>query len=718
MPSPRAFFRAAGALSSAIAAVARVAGMAILVAVALFCVLLLAVRFVVFPHVEDYRDDLTAALARQLKQPVEIDGLATGWDGWNPKIILHGFRVRSAASPASSPLLDLPQVEMVIAWTSLPLFDLRLRQLVLHQPRLAIRRDRDGMLHIAGMEFDPSQMHDDAPLTDWILRQPHIDVRDALITWNDDLRNAPQLVLDHVQIRLESQFGRHRFGLLGTPPAELAAPIDVRGDVRRGPDGSWQQATGKLYVRLDYADIAASSEWLPLPAPIASGKGALRLWFDFAAGEPREVVADLELAGVKAKLGPDLPVLELASLSGRAGWSIAPPRREFYTRALAFVTTEGQRFEPTDLKVTLREATGNGAATGLIEFDRLQLAPLRDLMVHLPMPERVRNDLARYAPRGTLTRGRILWEGRGDTPDIYSAAADFSGLGVAAQAEIPGVDGLTGHLEMTQATGDLKLASRGGAIALPRVFADPIPFDSLAGDFNWTRTGDRTAIEIERLEFANADAAGRATGKFRSVPDGPGEIDLNAQLTRGNLAQVHRYLPLGVPAAVRNWLRSALAKGTSPDVKLKLAGNLAEFPFPGGKGGVIHGDGQGARRGARLRARLAVAVGARRRREHHGYEADDRCHARPHLGSAPRKSPRRNRRSSCRSSGARRRRRRGRPDRGFSSLCRREPGRRLDRPRHRWGTRNRRRPARIETHVPARRCGEQQGRRRVPVPQQ
>ena len=32
---------------------------------------------------------------------------------------------------ASSPLLDLPQVELVVAWTSLPLLDLRLKELVL-----------------------------------------------------------------------------------------------------------------------------------------------------------------------------------------------------------------------------------------------------------------------------------------------------------------------------------------------------------------------------------------------------------------------------------------------------------------------------------------------------------------------------------------------------------------------------------------------------------
>jgi hypothetical protein len=132
------------------------------------------------------------------------------------------------------------------------------------------------------MEIDPSQVSDDQPLTDWLLRQREIVVHDALITWDDDQRNAPQLVLDRVQFRLENRFGRHRFGLRGTPPAELASPLDLRGDLALGSMRDWQNAQGTVFVRLDYADVAAWREWLPLPAQIASGTGALRIWFQFA----------------------------------------------------------------------------------------------------------------------------------------------------------------------------------------------------------------------------------------------------------------------------------------------------------------------------------------------------------------------------------------------------------------------------------------------------
>ena len=575
--------RAPSPLAAAVIRLLRFGWFVTLAGIALFCVALLLVRFVVFPQVEAYRDDLAVALSAQLQQPVEIDRLSTGWDGWNPKVVIHGFRVRSGTG--ATPLLDLPEVGLIVAWTSLPFLDLRLKQLVVVQPRLAIRRDRAGILRIAGMEFDPDEVRDNSPIGAWLLRQPHIDVHDALISWNDDLRNAPQLVLDHVEFRLESRFGRHRFGLRGTPPAEIAAPIDVRGDFRGVVVNDWQHATGRLYVRLDYADIAAWSEWLPFPVPIASGQGAVRLWVDFAAGGPSDVVADLELKEVKAKLAADLPELDLARLSGRAGWRVAPPRQEVYTRGLTFVTAAGQRFDPTDFSLTLRAAGAGSPATGLIEFDQLQLAPLRDLAAQLPLPERIRVSLARYAPRGTLTRGRVLWEGSAEAPTVYNAAADFTDAGIAAQGMTPGIVGLSGRVEMTQAAGDLKLAGRNATLELGQVLADAVPIDRLQGDVSWEHRPDHTLVRIDRLEFASQGTTGRASGQYQTAAQGPGAIDVNAQLSRVGIPQVHRYLPLSTPPAVRDWLRTALTAGTTGEVRMKLAGNLADFPYPNRKGG-------------------------------------------------------------------------------------------------------------------------------------
>jgi uncharacterized protein (TIGR02099 family) len=587
MPSVRAFFRAPAAISSALLRVARVVGYGVAAGFVAFALLLLAIRFVVIPNVERYRDPLADLLTRQLGQPVELGALAAGWDGWNPKLVIQELKVLDRQRAAATPLLELPEVDLTVAWTSLPFFELRLKQLVIERPRLAIRRDRAGVIHLAGLEFDPAQATDDSPLTEWMLHQRQIVVRDALILWNDDLRNAPQLVLDQVQFRLENRFGRHRFGLNGTPPPELAAPIDVRGELAGGTVKDWQDAAGRLYVRLDYADVAAWQEWLPLPLPmsIGSGKGALRLWVDFAGGEAREIVADLELADVLARLGEGLPELALAHLSGRLGWRNQATGHEIFGRSVGFVTVDGQRLEPATFALALRDAAGGRLATGQADVDHVQLEPLRDIAAHLPLPDAWRRNLARYAPRGTIAHARFSWEGPIEAPVAFAVRGEFANLGVAAQDDIPGATGLSGSVDATQTGGGLKLASREATLDLPKVFVDPMAFDALTGSVGWDRKDGRTTVRIDRLDFSTAHASGTVAGTYRKLAEGPGTIDLTAQLGRVDVRDIHRYLPRRLGEGTRTWLRDALVAGTAEDARLVLRGDLAAFPFRGSKEG-------------------------------------------------------------------------------------------------------------------------------------
>lgn len=579
MPSVRAFFRAPGAFCIALARILRTV---VVVGFAAFALALLVVRFVVFPHVESYRDTVAATLARQLGHPVEIATLSTGWDGWNPKLVIEGFRVLESAGSGALPLVDLPEIGLIVSWTSLPLLELRLKELVIERPRLAIRRNRAGHIQVAGIEIDPTLVPDESSLTDWILRQHDIVIRDALIIWDDDLRNAPQLVLDRVQFRMENRFGRHRFGLKGTPPADLAAPLDLRGDLKGVSLKDWQRAEGSLFVRLDYADVAAWREWLPLPEQISTGKGALRVWFQFANGEPREVVADLELADFRTKLADGLPELDLSHVSGRAGWRHTSTEQEFFAQGLAFTSKKGERLDPTNFKVTLRKGP---RPAGKVEFDQLQLAPLVALGANLPLADRVRADLARFAPRGTLTQGRIRWEGTADAPTAYSATAEFANFGMTAQDALPGVTGLSGRFNFADDRGEARFTGNGAVLALPRVFEAPIAFDRLQSVVKWDRRDGKTAVRIEQFEFANADAAGSATGTYRTSAQGPGEIDLSAQVSRIEARHVHTYLPRVIDDDTRHWLRTSLTAGAAADARLKIAGNLAQFPFANGKGG-------------------------------------------------------------------------------------------------------------------------------------
>ncbi|MDQ6619349.1 MAG: TIGR02099 family protein [Pseudomonadota bacterium] len=571
----------------AIAKVTRGLAWLVVIGIGVFAAVLLAVRLVLFPNIEHYRDRITQALAAQIHQRVTIDSLATDWDGWNPKLLVTGLRVGGPAGAGERELLELPRVALTLSWTSVLLFEPRLNQLVVDSPRLAVRRDPAGVLHVAGIEIDPANVSHDAAFTDWLLRQHEIVVRNARISWQDEQRHAPPLLLDHVTFRLETRFGGHRFGLTGNPPAELAGPIDVRGDIAGRSAREWQHATGEIYARLDFADVAAWREWLPLPLDISRGKGALRGWFTFSEGELREVVADVELADVRTRLARDVPELALTHVSGRAGWRGERPVRDVYFHQFAFTTEAGQTLPPTDLSLHLRTTDQGVVERGRLEFDRLELQPLRELAQHLPVPVRWRNQLATLSPQGTVSKGTMQWEGPADAPTHFEARADFARLGWLPHVNWPGATGLTGSFKTTSQGGELKLASRDASVSAPRLLADPVTLETLNGDASWTIVADQLVLRLGETRFTNADAAGQLHGSFRQGASGHGAVDLEAMLTRATGKALPRYVPVFMSPNVRSWLARAVTHGSVDEARLKLKGDLENFPFVDGKSGVF-----------------------------------------------------------------------------------------------------------------------------------
>ena len=81
---------------------------------------------------------------------------------------------------------------------------------------------------------------------------------------------------------------------------------------------------------------------------------------------------------------------------------------------------------------------GDRMDSAKLEFERLQLAPLVALSAHLPLPDRVRADLARFAPRGTLTHGRLRWSGNGRCADHLRRDRRVRGCGAPRAGRIPG----------------------------------------------------------------------------------------------------------------------------------------------------------------------------------------------------------------------------------------------------------------------------------------
>src|SRR5258706_13504659 len=151
-----------------------------------FAVVLLTLRYWLLPNVENYREDIVAAISRSVGLPVKIGALSTDWQGLRPRLSIADVRVYDRDGREA---LVLPAVENVVAWRSLVAREVRLHSFLIDAPKLSVRRDADGVIYVAGIRVSGDK--GDGKLSDWILSQGQIIVRGAEIVWLDEARKAP-----------------------------------------------------------------------------------------------------------------------------------------------------------------------------------------------------------------------------------------------------------------------------------------------------------------------------------------------------------------------------------------------------------------------------------------------------------------------------------------------------------------------------------------------
>lgn len=569
------------------------------VSVAVFFVIaatILILRYWVLPNIESYHDAITATISRAIGEHVAIDTIQADWMGLHPHLILRGVRIFDKSGQAA---LTLDKVENNLSWLTFLTGEIRFSSLEIDQPRLGIRRDKDGVIYVAGIPMN--QGPSSSGVSDWLLHQSELVIRNGFILWEDEKRGSPPLMLNSVNFALINSRHHHLFGLQAIPPAELSSPIDVRGNLFGNSLNDLKTWRGKLFARIDYADVSVLRKWMPLPDQVQSGTGAVRVWLDFAQEKPEALTADIYLSKVRAKLGKNLPELGMKTLHGRIAWKSEGGGYEIQTRQLALETDRNESIKPTNFLLQTSPASENSAEQGQISANSLDLGKLSRLSEHFPLPISVRNALVKFSPRGKLDNLQIKWSG--DEPESgffpwqkhapkkptgpwqlpahYSIQARFDNMGLTSSGN--SFNGMSGHIDGNEKGGSFNLDAHLPEFDLPGTFEAPVALNTLTAQAKWRNDADGFGISFGNISFANDNLAGNAFGSYSSANH---FIDFTGQLGKVDAKEVWHYLPSIISKDARNWIKTAILQGEADDIKIRLKGNLDDFPFDR-KGGLF-----------------------------------------------------------------------------------------------------------------------------------
>jgi uncharacterized protein (TIGR02099 family) len=601
-----------------------------------------ALHALIVPRIEKARPWLEQQVSQRWGLDLRIGSLRAQAVSWRhlPTIELRDVSLRNAQGELT---LELARVRATVSPRSL--WRLGLEHLLIEQPRVTLERDVDGRWALAGLPLHSAG--GSSALADWVFSQRELVLQGGTLSWLDRAASGEGAVaplkFEHVGLLLRNQGLQHTLRLEADPPPAWGGPMVLAADLRQPllslHPGRWQDWQGQLYgqlARINLEQLAPHLQTGPVPMQLQAGSGQLRAWLQLADGHLNEATVDLALRDLRAQgrvtaseAGRTVAAstadalaapLALADLSGRLVWQTLPRGYALRTEALRFQTQDGLRWSGGNARLRYQAAGPLHAQQGQFQGEDLDLHALVEVASRLPLDEALLKALRDYAPSGLVQQldlqwrdrnrvaqrsadpadpavaseswwNRLQWQAQGQVEGLQLAAGEPRVV-ASAQTVQPGRPGLSGaslSFALNQDGGRGQLSLDHGLLIFPGVFEQAaLPMDALQAQFKWRRQGQQHSVELEQLEFANADAAGHARGRWqtgsaqqsgeRQAAGLPGHLMLEGELTRAEGTRVHRYLPLAIPQQTRHYVRDAVHAGRASRTVFKVDSGLDHFP--------------------------------------------------------------------------------------------------------------------------------------------
>jgi uncharacterized protein (TIGR02099 family) len=536
----------------------------------IFAVLVSLVR-VTIGSVSEYRQHLEAAAGRYLGQPVSISGMDARLVGLRPTVLLD--KVSLLEKDTREQIAQFRQIAISLN----PLSSLRQLQpiidLSIHGAHIVLGVGEDGAFRVQGVSLSQEARNEGSggALGVWFLSQTRLALLDSKVVWRD-FETGDETVFSGVNLELQNLQERHRLSADVKLPKEvgkaLRLSLDIRGNLLNRKD--WQ---GDLYLK---AERLHPAPWLePFDYKglrLQQGQVDVELWSSWEGGLLRGVEGEFDL--VDLALRDDSDTQSLKRLAGRLRYVATDEGWRLQVGKLLLQPDEEQ-VEPLTVELS------HDDEQTVVQATALPLALVQRYGPYLPQLNKSQREWLRHAsPDGWIRDIHLVL-----AQDKVRAVAVVKALQLEPWRRYPGVKGLSGHLSVDWPQAVMVLDSEQMAVALPRLFRQPLPIDRATGVVRMQKEGEQWRVAATTMQLTTPDiSADLAFDGWLSPGEAP-LLSLSAKVVDGKVASVPRYLPAHIMSKGSvDWLDHAFAGGEVGSGAVLIHGRLNTFPFYGRQG--------------------------------------------------------------------------------------------------------------------------------------
>ncbi len=532
------------------------------------------IQFYVFPHIDDYRSRIEHTLSDALKQNVTIASIAIRWRGLAPQVTLGKVTLYDTQQ---RPALELAQVTTRLSWSSLALLSPSLVSLNIDAPNLVVRRTAEGQVFLAGISMSGQG---NPAFANWLLSQRRIKISNATVTWLDEQRHAPPLLLKDLNIQILTPVWQrllHRHSIhvdslvsTGTKQRIHLEAVAVGDDVSK-PE-AWH---GELSLRLPETDLAAWSPWIDLPVALTAGKGNLTATLAFDKLQLQRLAAQVALNHVAVSPARTSQTFIAKTVSGEVRWQRVEQRQMLTLKHFS-----------ADIEPGLMLSDANGEVQwdqhgheGTLSLKQLGLTHSNLLAQWLPADAALTRYLENMVPTGNASKVKARWLYHDKQWQDYAITASFDHIQTKAYEKLPGLQNWAGQLSVKPNAGNLELDTKEATLELAGLLRWPLPIDQLQGEIEWRNNGQKMLISTHNLHFANPHLALRTNMEYQLGATGGDTIQLQSQIERGDAKFASFYYPLVLDQATLHWLDTSILGGQIRHGEVIVKGRVKDFPY-------------------------------------------------------------------------------------------------------------------------------------------
>ncbi|MFT5720729.1 MAG: hypothetical protein ACI9W6_001029 [Motiliproteus sp.] len=550
--------------------------------IALILVLLVALsasRWLVL-NLTDYKADLEQLISDAPRFQVSVGELHGSWSVFSPGLEATSVRVTLEGGRH----IDVGRMELQLdILRSLWRGEVVFRQVLLDQLSLSLYRSLEQGWNLVGSYEEPYAGPDPAtstrlmPLLQALLAQQQLEIRNALVQVQFEAHAPlpPQL------INLTFQNRDDDYALVGRLVLGMKQAIELRvllhglpGEVGFSSEfyfkspvldqQFWGQFVGELPQLPQLPQLPRLPEQFQLGAELwgnwrPDGKhqlqGAIQLpQLDWQQGAKALTVADAGLRFNLALDGLQQAELAITDLQGLVDGVALPLDR-----------------------LSLRKQD----AVWLISSDRVALEPLWQIvndgtLVAASLKQR----LAGLDPVGELRNLRLELQQAFETGSpVFDFSADLNRVGVSPWRGAPGIQGVSGLLQLNAEGGQVDFAADQVTMNLPKFYSQGWQFDSARGVINWDLRADGIQVVGQHLQVR--DSRLRADGRFsldlpaKSHPEQPGRLVLMVGMGDADATLVPLFVPDKlVSKPLFDWLQQSIQGG-----EIRTGGVMIDTPL-------------------------------------------------------------------------------------------------------------------------------------------